>query len=120
MDSVNVMLMGNAHNILYIQIRLYRALAPAYQISFIGFVAMQGQGVFFGKNCDGTNTQLIAGAEYADGNLAPVGNQNRIDLSHSEPSLDQLKEAAGTSVPIRVYRHINQNNAPRICGYIVL
>ena len=105
MDGVYIMLMGDAHNIFNIQISLYRAFAPAYQVRFIGFVAMQGQSIFLGKNRNGTNTQLVTGAEHADGDLAPVGNQNRIDLSHSESSLDQMQEAAGTPARIQ-YRHI--------------
>ena len=74
MDGVYIVLVGNTHNIFNIQIGFHRALAPAYQIRFIGFVAMQGQRVFFGKNRNGANAQLIAGAEDANRNLAPVGN----------------------------------------------
>ena len=118
MDGVYIMFMGDAHNIFNIQISLYRALAPAYQVCFIGFVAMQGQSIFLGKNRNSTNTQLVTGAEHADGDLAPVGNQNRIDLSHSESSLDQMQEAAGT--PARITIQAYRNSAPGICGYIVL
>ena len=42
MDGVHVMFMGDPHDILNIQIGFHRALAPAYQIGFIGFIAMQG------------------------------------------------------------------------------
>ena len=42
MDGVYIMLVGDAHNIFNIQIGFYRALAPAYLIRFIGFIAVQG------------------------------------------------------------------------------
>ena len=50
------------------------------QTRFVSVADVQAGAVGFGVDCDGSDPQLAAGADHADGDLAAIGDQHLFDL----------------------------------------
>ena len=86
MDGIHMVFVSNPDNIVDIQVGIDRFFPFPYQIGLIGTEPMQGQRIFLRINGNRTDPELIAGPENTDGNFAAIGDQNRTNLSHENPS----------------------------------
>ena len=84
MNCVHMMLLTDTDDVLYIQVSINRFVPFPHQVRFVSTVPMKGQYIFFGINSHRPDTQLIAGTEYTDGDLASVGHQDLPDFSHKQ------------------------------------
>ena len=84
MNCVHMMLLTDTDDILYIQVSINRFVPFPHQVRFVSTVPMKGQYIFFGINSHRPDTQLTAGTEYTDGDLASVGHQDLPDFSHKQ------------------------------------
>ena len=77
MDRIDAMLLGDGDDRCDVQVPLDRLAAVRRPdlVRLIGLEAMQREAVFIGVNRDRPQPQLGGGAEDADGDLGPVGNQ---------------------------------------------
>ena len=84
MDGVHVVFLCDADDVIDVQVCFDRTFAAAYQVRFVRLVAVQGQCIFFRENGDGTDAQLGAGTEHADGDFATVCYEDGLDLLHMQ------------------------------------
>jgi len=71
--GVNISPDGQLDDLVDPQVGINGGLALPHQIGLVSLVAMQGELILLGINGHGTDTQLRAGAEDADGDLTAVG-----------------------------------------------
>ena len=69
----------DAQDVLDVEIGLDRLLVSAYEIGLVGLRAMEREAVFLRIDRDRAHAELIGGAHDADGDLAPVGDQQAAD-----------------------------------------
>ena len=85
MHRVASRLLGDAQQIVDIEIRLHRRFALADQIRLVGLEAMQREAIFLREHRDGADAEFERGALHANGNLAAIGDEDALDapgLSH--------------------------------------
>src|SRR5262249_777693 len=98
MDGVDVVLAGEGDDALNVEVRPNRFARLADPVGFVRLEAVQREAILVRIDGDGPNAQFVRGTEHADGDLAPIGNQqfaDRMDggdgrfLRRHEQSLDQ-------------------------------
>ena len=79
MDRVDAVLLGDRDERVDVQIRAHRLAAARRpdQERLIGLEAVQREAIFVAVDRDGAQTELGRGAEAADGDLGPVGDEQR-------------------------------------------
>ncbi len=80
MDGIHLRQLGDADDVVDIEIGLDGLLAGADQIALVGLGAVQGQAIFVGVDADGTDAQFAGGAHDANGDLGAVGDQDAADV----------------------------------------
>ena len=68
---------GQIHQRMRIQVALNRIGAD--MVGLVGLLDMQRMAVGVGVDCDGFNPEFGAGADNADGDFTPIGNQYLFD-----------------------------------------
>ena len=87
-DGVHAPALGKVDDAGDVQIGTQRRLVLADQVGFVGLDAEQAVDVLVGVHRHGVQTQVVAGPENADGDLAAVGGQNFVELfRHLIPSI---------------------------------
>ncbi len=82
-DGVGAVFLGHAQQPFDVQIRLERLIVAANLVGFVGLVAVQRVAVLVGVHGHRGDAQLGGGAQHADGNFAPVGDEQLADV-HGE------------------------------------
>jgi hypothetical protein len=59
-----------------------RSLARAHLIGLVGLEAVEAELVLLGEDRNGALAQLVGGTQDADGDLAPVGDEDFPELRH--------------------------------------
>jgi hypothetical protein len=59
-----------------------RSLARAHLIGLVGLEAVEAELVLLGENRHGALAKLVSSAQHANGDLAPVGNEDFLKLGH--------------------------------------
>ena len=85
MDRIRARHFGHADNFVDRQIGRDRSHALADAVSFVGLEPVQAKFVFLCKDRHGLFAHLVGGAHDADGNLAPVGDEDFLEVGHSGP-----------------------------------
>jgi hypothetical protein len=83
MDGVGLRLAGDADDLGDREIGSQRSEPLADLIGLVGLEAVKGELVFFSKDRDGLQSELIGGPEDADRDLGPVGDKNLADTQES-------------------------------------
>ncbi len=82
MDRIGTAFLRHANDLVDAEIGGDRPHAFADAIGFVRLEAVQAELVLFGENGDGTFAHLVGGAHDANGDLAPVGNQDFLEVCH--------------------------------------
>ena len=82
MDRIDLRFLGDADDVVDVEVGRDRFLAGADQVGLVGLEAVQGEAVFVGVDGDGADAQFAGGAQDADGDFAAVGDQEAADLFH--------------------------------------
>jgi hypothetical protein len=82
MDRVGAALAGDADDVGEVEIGRDRSLARAHLIGLVGLEAVEAELVLLGENRHGALAELIGGAQDPDGDLAPVGDEDFLELGH--------------------------------------
>ena len=72
-NSVHFFLDCELDNLIDSKISAERSESAPHLVSFVRFVTVEREFVFFGKNRDGAEPEFSCGAAYADGDFAAVG-----------------------------------------------
>ena len=80
-DGVDAGVQRHADDGVDIQIGVEGALALADQVALVGLEAVQGEAVFLRIDGDRSHAQFGGGAKHANGDFAPVGDQQVFDLT---------------------------------------
>ena len=112
MNGIRARQFGHADNLGDAEIGPHRRQAFADAIGLIRLEAVQGKLVFLGIDGDGFFAHFIGGTHDADGNLAPVGDQDFAEFGHCR--ISGAKGRAGTRA---LYSRCNaaQGQEPTIC-----
>ncbi len=78
-NAIHLVLHCQADDALEIQVGPDRLARLADPIGFVRLETVQGEPVFVGIDGDRAYTQLVCGAENADGNFAAIGNEKLAD-----------------------------------------
>ena len=92
MDRVDIMLLGDRHDPLDVEVGPNRLTGPADEIGFIGLETVEGEAVFVGIDGHGPHAEFVGGAKHADRDLAAVGDQQLLDGTHRKPSSQSPSE----------------------------
>ena len=79
MHCVAARLIGDAQQIVDVEVRLHRCFALPDQVCLVRFETMQREAIFLREHRDGADAEFDSRALYADGNLATVGDENALD-----------------------------------------
>jgi hypothetical protein len=86
MDRVGAAFMGYADDVVQVEIGGDRPLARAHLIGLVGLEAVEAELVLGGENRHGALAELVGGAQHPDGDLAPVGDEDFLELAHGAGS----------------------------------
>mmetsp|Transcript_44099 Transcript_44099/g.111147 ORF Transcript_44099/g.111147 Transcript_44099/m.111147 type:complete len:276 (+) Transcript_44099:1485-2312(+) len=78
-DCIDLLALGESHNVGVREVRLDGALARPDQVSFVGLVAMRRVSVLPRVDGHGVDVQLTAGTEDADGDFTPIRHEQALD-----------------------------------------
>ncbi len=81
MDGVHAMLERHAEDRLHVQVGVDRASIGRDQVRLIRLIAVEGQRVFLAVDRDGPLSELGAGAEDPDRDLAAIRSENPLEVS---------------------------------------
>ena len=76
MDGVDVVALGQGHDLVLGQVGGHRIQPLAHQIGLVRLVTMQVNAILFGKDGDRSDPELRASPEHAHGDLSTVGAQH--------------------------------------------
>ena len=85
-DRVGTAFMGDADDVVEVEIGRHRALAGANLIGLVSLETVQRELVLGGKDRDGALAEFVGGAQHPDGDLAPVGDEDFLELAHGAGS----------------------------------
>ena len=108
-DGVDAGLLGDAQDVVAVQVGRQRLAALADQVALVGLEAVQRLAVLLGVDGHGADAHLGGGAHHADGDLGAVGNEDRADrfgghgagslLVHGlMPCMDRASRVAGAAM----------------------
>ena len=92
MNRLRARTLGHVENLVHPQIRL-GGRSWTDRISFVGFADMERSAVNVGIDSDGGDAHLAAGAYDAHRDLSPVGDQNLLEHSWSDTSIQAQRDA---------------------------
>ena len=90
MDRIRARELGHADDFLDRQIGLNRPHALADAICLVRLEAVQPELVLFGEDSDGFLAHFIGSPHDADGDFAPVGDENFLEVGHACPPVYQF------------------------------
>jgi hypothetical protein len=77
--------LGHADDLGDREVGTHRRQALADPVGLIRLEAVEAKLVFLGVDGDGLLAHLVGGAHDADGDLAPVGDQDLLEFGHRRP-----------------------------------
>ncbi len=80
-DGVGAAFECHPHDVFDVEVGLDRPLALADQVALVRLHAVQRETVFLRVDRDRPDPELVRGAHHADGDLAAVGDEQRLDLA---------------------------------------
>src|SRR5205814_9173455 len=78
-DGLDFLLAGEGDDAVDVEVGADGLAGPADAVGLLGLEAVQGEAVLVRVDGDGTDAQLVRGAEDADGDLAAVGGEELAD-----------------------------------------
>ena len=136
-DRIGSVLARNAHHLVDAEVGLYRAHPPAHLVGFVGLESVQREAVLLRVDRDRFDPEFDRGAEHADGDFAPVGDEDPAEIClrlvdhvvpfalsrNSCPRMSEVMSSMrlahhnmGASAPNRARRRLNRRPVSPVGG----